>query len=413
MDARLALPTINFLMADVGGGLGAFLSTWLAEVRHWTPGQIGTVIAAGSLMGALCAGPAGSLVDRLGRPRLMLGIACGTIVAGTLLLLPFEAFLVVVMAQLMVAAGGALGGPSLSGLTLAVVGKDKFPRQQGTNDAANHAGNVSAALGIAGLSWVMGPSAAVVVLVVMAGATLGVLWFMNPADIDGERMRGRKPRQKGEKRGLTRNILKDRRLWLLFAVVVLFQLGSSAMLPLLGQRVVAQGAGSGTNWMSACVIVAQLTMVPVALATGRSADRLGRRTLLVTACAIAAVRCLVAMFAGSNWWLVPIEVLDGLGAGIFSVAVPVAVADLTYGSGRTQTAMGGVGMMLAGGGAVASFAGGLAAQHLGYAMTFGIMGVFPVAAILLLVMLNVTEAAGKEDQAGEPSGKAASMSAVA
>lgn len=407
MDARLALPVVNFLMADVGGGLGAFLSTWLAEVRHWTPGQIGTVIAVGSLMGALCAAPAGSVVDRLGRPRLLLGIACGMIVAGTLLLLPFQAFLVVVAAQVIVAAGGALGAPSLSGLTLAVVGKERFPRQQGTNDAANHAGNVAAALAIAGLAWMVGPSAAVYVLVLMAAATLVTLFFMDPKAIDGERMRGRKPRQRGEKRGLTRSVLKDRRLWVLMAVVGLFQLGSSAMLPLLGQRVVAEGSGSGTAWMSACVIVAQLTMVPVALATGRLADKLGRRPLLVSACAIATLRCALAVFAGSNWWLIPIEILDGLGAGIFSVAVPVAVADITYGTGRTQTAMGGTGMMLAGGAALASFAGGQAAQHLGYYATFGIMGVFPAAAILLCFALNVTDASG------QPSGKAAAIKAAA
>ena len=413
MNAQLALPAVNFLMADVGGGLGAFLSTWLAQVRHWSPGQIGTVIAVGSLVGAVCAGPAGSLVDRLGRPRLMLGVACGMIVAGTLLLLPFEAFWVVVAAQLIVAAGGALGAPSLSGLTLAVVGKDRFPRQQGTNDAANHAGNVVAALAIAGLAWMVGPVAAVLVLVAMALATLGTLFTMKASDIDGERMRGRKPRQKGEKRGLTRSVLKDRRLWALMGMVALFQLGSSAMLPLLGQRVVAQGAGTGTTWMSACVIVAQLTMVPVALVTGRLADKSGRRLLLVTACGIATARCMLAMFAGSNYWLIPIEILDGLGAGIFSVAVPVTVADLTYGSGRTQTAMGGVGMMLAGGAALASFAGGFAAQHLGYYATFGIMGVFPALAIVLLFVMPVTGPAPADQKAGTPSGNAAAISPAA
>ena len=290
--------------------------------------------------------------------------------------------------------------------------------QQGTNDAANHAGNVAAALGIAGLAWVMGPSAAVVVLIVLAAATLAALWFMDPKAIDGERMRGRKQRQKGDRRGLTRAVLKNRRLWMLFAIVGLFQLGSSAMLPLLGQRVVAQGSGNATTWMSACVIVAQLTMVPVALMTGRLADRVGRKALLLTACGIAVARCGLALFAGSNWWLIPIEVLDGLGAGVFSVAVPVAVADLTYGSGRTQTAMGGVGTMLAGGAALASFAAGFVAEHFGYVAAFGAMGVFPAVAIALLVVLNITDTPKEEaqspgDSSGEAGGKAAAMSAAA
>ncbi len=411
MDARYALPTINFLMADVGGGLGPFLSTWLAEVRHWSPAQVGTVIAAGSLAGAALAGPAGSLVDRLGRPRLMLGVACGMILGGTLLLLPFEAFMVVLVAQVIVAAGGALGAPSTSGLTLAVVGKDRFARQQGTNEAANHMGNVVAAASIAGLAWVIGPVAAVVVLAVMALATMGTLWAMDPKSVDGDRMRGRKRREKGEKRGATRALLKDRRLWTLLAIIGLFQLGNSAMLPLLGQRVVAEGGGNATAWMSGCVIVAQLTMVPVALGAGRFADRLGRRWLLMFACAVVIARCAVAMFAVGNWWLVPIELLDGVCAAVFSVAAPVAVADLTYGSGRTQTAMGGMAMMQAGGGALASFAGGFAASHLGYAATFGLMAIFPALAIGLLFTITLKDEAPQAE--GTPSGKAAAINAAA
>lgn len=416
MDAKFALPLINFLMADVGGGLGPFLSTWLAEVRHWSPDQIGTVLAVGSLAGAALSGPAGSLVDRLGRPRLMLGAACVAILAGTLLLLPFEAFAVVFVAQIVVAAGGALGGPSTTGLTLAVVGKDHFAKQQGTNDAANHAGNVVAALGIAGLAWMIGPMAAVFVLAVMAVATVVTLFFMDPKSIDGERMRGRKPRQRGEKRGLTRNILKDWRVWALLAVVGLFQLGNSAMLPLLSQRVVAAGDGTGTAWTSACVIVAQLTMVPVALATGRMMDRIGARKLLLFACCVVVARCALAFVATANWWLVPIEVLDGLAAGVFSVTAPSAMTYLTYGSGRTQTAMGGMATLLAGGAAVASFGGGMIAKHFGYAAAFGIMAIFPLIAAALLLTIapdKKTRYRGAPSDEGEPSGNAAAMSEAA
>lgn len=416
MKAKLALPTVAFMMSDVGGGLGPFLSTFLAEVRHWSPDQVGTVIAAGSLAGAALSAPAGSLVDRFGHPRLMLGAACAIILAGTLLLLPFEAFLAVFAAQMMVAAGGALGGPSMTGLTLSVVGRDAFARQQGTNDAANHAGNVVAALAIAGLAWLIGSSAPVVVLAVMAVATIAVLFIMEPACVDVERMRGRKPRERGEGRGLTRNILQDWRLWMLFAVVGLFQLGNSAMLPLLGQRVVAAGDGTGTAWMSACVIVAQLTMVPVALATGQLVDRVGIRKLMLAASCVVVARCALAFYAVGNWWLIPIEVLDGLAAGVFSVAAPSAITYLTYGSGRTQTAMGGMAAMMAGGAALASFGGGYVAQRFGYQAAFGLMAVFPLVAAGLMVTIKPdreTRYRGAPSSAPAGPGNAAAMSEAA
>lgn len=410
MNPNLALPAVNFFMADVGGGLGPFLSTWLAEVAKWSPSQIGWVIAAGSLTGAALAGPAGAMVDRLGRPRLLLALACAAILAGTVVLLPARAFWLVLMAQVVVAAGGALGGPSISGLTLAVVGKKGFPKQQGTNEAANHAGNVTAAAAIAGVSWIIGPTAAVVILAVMATATLATLWSMDPNSIDADRMRGRNRREKGEKRGATRALFKSRRLWTLFAVVFLFQMGNSSMLPLLGQRIVAEGSSNATSWMSGCVIVAQLTMVPVAMAAGRLADRFGRRMLLMFACAVVVARCAVAMFASGHYWLVPIEILDGICAATFSVAAPVAVADLTYGTGRTQTAMGGMAMVQAGGAALAGILWGYGVGWFGYPASFGAMAVFPAAAVLLLFTIELKD---EQVQAEAQGGNAAAISAAA
>ena len=199
------------------------------------------------------------------------------------MLLPARAFWLIVMAQIVVSAGGALGSPSISRLTLAVVGKKGYPKQQGTNEAANHTGNVTAAGLVALLSMAFGGwalwgfemrhFAAIVVLTVMASATLLTLWLMDPDAIDADRMRGRKKRQKGEKRGLTRAILKDRRLWILFGVIAMFQLGNSAMLPLLGQRIVQDGDANATAWMSGCVIASSLTMIPVALLVGHNADK--------------------------------------------------------------------------------------------------------------------------------------------
>ncbi len=425
MNATYGLPAVNFFMADVGGGLGPFLSTFLAEVAGWSPQQIGWVVAGGQVTAAVLAAPAGSAVDRLGKPRLMLAVACGAILLGTLALLAVHAFWAVMAAQMVASAGGSLGAPSISGLTLAVVGKKGYPRQQGTNEAANHAGNVTAAgligaLSVALGSWSIagleiGKYAAVIILAVMAAATLVTLWTMDPSAIDADRMSGRKGRQKGEKRGWTRALLRDRRLWTVLAVVGLFQLGNSAMLPLLGQRIVHDGDGDATRWMSWCVIAASLTMIPVALLVGRNADRVGRRWLLMFACAVVIARCAVAMWAVGRYWLIPIEVLDGICAATFSVSMPLAVADLTYGSGRTQTAMGALAMMQAGGAALASVLWGYAVELIGFGPSFGAMAIFPVAAIALLFTVRLKDEAPQPEAAsgGASSGKAAAISAAA
>jgi MFS family permease len=355
----------------------------------------------------------------------MLAAACCLILAGTLTLLPARAFWLVVIAQIVVSAGGALGSPSISGLTLAIVGKKGYPKQQGTNEAANHTGNVTAAGLVALLSMAFGGwtllgfemrhFAAIAVLAVMATATLVTLWLMDPNAIDADRMRGRKKRQRGEKRGLTRAILKDRRLWRVLAVVAMFQLGNSAMLPLLGQRIVHEGDANATAWMSGCVIASSLTMIPVALLVGRNADKLGRRKLLMFACAVVTARCAVAVFATGRYWLIPIEILDGICAATFSVSTPLAIADLTYGSGRTQTAMGGMAMVQAGGAALASIAWGYAVGVIGYTAAFGAMALFPAVAIFLLFTITLKDEQNQpEAAAGAGSSEnAAAISAAA
>jgi MFS family permease len=356
MSPQVALLAVNFCLADVAGGLGPFLATWLAEVAHWNPAQIGYVITASTIGVMVFSTPAGAIVDRLCRPRLMLGVACAAVVIGTVGLLPLRAFWPILATQSLVAIGGALGAPAVTALTLAVVGKKGFPRQQGNNEASNHAGNVVAAALVAGLTYVVGTAASIAVLAVMAAATAVVLLLIPSDAIDSDRGCGRNQAKEGEDSpsGSLRVLVRDRRLLVLAASIGLFHLGNAAMLPLLGQKLAQIDNADATKWMAACVIVAQLTMVPIAFAAGRMADKRGARWLLLASCAVLPVRGLIAAFAPGVWWLIPIQILDGIGAGMLSVAMPIAVADLTYGGGRTQTAIGAISTLQGIGGAMRS-----------------------------------------------------------
>ena len=389
MSPYLALPAVNFFMADVGGGIGPYLSLWLQDYAGFGAEQVGTVLTVGSIVGAVVATPAGHVVDRFGHPRLMLGVACALIVAGTLALVPARAFWAVALAQSFVSAGGSLGGPSITGLSLAIVGKRRFPRQQGTNDAANHAGNVVSNLAIAGLSSLVGIAAAFGVLATMAAATCGALLLVPAHTVNETRMHGREPRRPTQRNGATLGLLRNRRLLLLLGAIGLFNLGNVAMLPMLVLRIRALGGHDPTRWVSIAVIVLYLTMIPVALLGGRAAERFGRRPVLMVAFVVLPIRAIIAVFARDVGWLVPIEVLDALGAGIISVAAPPAVADCTYGSGRTQTAIGAMQSTGAAAAALSTFIAGVIATHVSWPATFGTLAVFPVLGLLVLLRLEL------------------------
>lgn len=87
MQATSHLALINLFVGDIQGGLGPFLGTWLAQAAQWSPSQVGLVTTLVGLATLALSGPLGALVDRVGRPRLLIAAACGAILAGTLLLM--------------------------------------------------------------------------------------------------------------------------------------------------------------------------------------------------------------------------------------------------------------------------------------------------------------------------------------
>jgi MFS family permease len=401
MLATHHLALINVFTGDIQGGLGPFLGTWLAESASWSPSRVGfvtTLVGIGSL---LLSGPFGALVDRLGRPRMLIAVACGAILCGTLLLLPARGVIPVFAAQMMAAAGGTLLLPAVTALTLGIVGKDRFPRQQGRNQAFNHLGILLAAGGISlGTGW-FGPAIAfwvlggMAVLAILATVTTPGHCYNERRAVGWQEDGDDKP----ERAGL-RSIVANRKLLVLAVALALFNLGNGGMLSLLGQKLVATAADA-TSWTARYVMVAQLVMIPVALFAGSLADRRGRRQLLIAACAVLPVRAALSAFIDDPLWLISAEILDGVASGIIGVAVPVVVADLTWGSGRTQTALGSLNAIQGIGGALSAWYGGLAQAMLGWTGAFLALGAPALVALALVLWLDTTsEGRGRRQGSG-------------
>ncbi len=391
MSPSAHLAAINLFVGDIQGGLGPFLSTWLAQAGHWTPARIGLVTTIVGFATLALNTPAGLLADRTGRPRLLLGLACTAILAGTVLLLPARSFTAVLLAQGLAACGGTLVVPALTSLTLGIVGKAGFPRQQGRNQAFNHAGILSAALLIAGGVRFVGPGVAFLALGLMAVAALAAIAITPGKAWNGRRAHGWKTEEPDEadRSHPALAVLANRRLLLLALALSLFNLGNGAMLSLVAQRLVANGVQAATGWVAAYVVVAQLTMIPVALWAGSLADKRGRRHLLMVACAALVVRAGLSALVTGPAWLIPAEVLDGVSSGLLGVAVPVLVADLTWGSGRTQTALGTVNGLQGVGGALSGIFSGLLVEWLGW--TGALLALAAPAALALALALWLDE----------------------
>ncbi len=385
MSSVLGLAAVNFFLADVSGGLGPFLATWLAGAAKWSPERVGFVMTAAGLAGLLFNTPAGALVDRLGHPRLLMAAATGVVLAGTLALLPARQFGSVLASQIVVAVGAALIPPALTAMTLGIVGKRGFPRQQGRNQSWNHGGNVVASVLIVLLAGNMAGIAAFWVFAGMATGSGISLLLIRSADIDETRAHGRD--DDDAKAVSLRTVLTDRRILLLCFGLTTFHLGNAAMLPLLGQRLADVGHGNATRWLAICVTVAQFAMIGVAVIAGWAAQRFRQSWLFVIPCCVLPIRGVMAAFGWAPAWLLPIQLLDACGAGLLGVAVPILIADYTWGSGRTQTALGVAATFQGIGASLSTSFGGVLVVQLGW--TWAFLGLTAPAAIALAVGLRL------------------------
>jgi MFS family permease len=136
------------------------------------------------------------------------------------------------------------------------------------------------------------------------------------------------------------SLFADRRILTFIASAVLFHFANAAMLPLVGQKS-SDGLKDGAAIvMSACIIAAQLVMIPVALAASRLSASWGRKPVFLIGFGVLPIRGLLYCLSVNPIYLVAVQLLDGIGAGIFGVVSVLVVADLTKGTGRFNLTQG-------------------------------------------------------------------------
>lgn len=380
-----ALEAASFFLADVQAGVGPFLGVYL-QAHHWAPGQIGTAMTIGGLVALAATAPAGALVDGTTHKRGLVALASVGTVLATLLLLYSTASPAVVTSQVLTALTGAVFGPALAGLTLGLVGQSGFDRQFGRVQVANHAGNVVAAALSGYLGWRFGFPAIFLLAAAFGAFAIGATYTIRRTDIDDRRARGMGEGAKGEDAGTPggfRLVWQNRALLILAATLCLFHLGNAAMLPLFGLAVVRRGQADPALFTSATIVIAQLVMIVASLVAMRWMRTRGHWWVVMLTLVALPIRGVIAALWMDTWGVIPVQVLDGIGAGLQSVAVPALVAHLMNGTGRVNVAQGAVLAVQGVGAALSPALGGWVAQWYGFAPAFLCLGALAAFAIVI------------------------------
>lgn len=399
-----ALNALNFFMADVRDGLGPFLGVFLQE-KGWGPQDIGLIMTAGGLAGMLATTPLGALVDATKAKRAVMIAASLAIIAATLTMLYVPNLSVVLFAQVVQGVAGAVIAPAMAAITLGLVKQAGFTQQLGRNEAFNHGGNTFAALMGGALGYVFGLQAVFWFMAAMAVGAIAATLLIPGDAIDHEAARGAETGAGAAGGGASWSLLfTSAPLVVLALVLMLFHLGNGAMLPLLGQAMVARGDGDPSASTAMTVVVAQLTMIPMALLAAKLAQSRGYWIVFVLALAALPLRGLIAASLTGFWVLVPVQILDGVGAGLLGVAVPGLVARILRGSGHFNIGLGAVMTLQGVGASLSPTLGGTVAQAYGYAAAFMALG---GVALLALALWLVATLAFDGSWAGRSGGAAA------
>ncbi|WP_264479168.1 MFS transporter [Lichenihabitans sp. PAMC28606] len=376
-------------MADMQAGIGPFLGVFL-RAHGWDSGLIGSVMTIGGVAGTLMTAPAGALVDATSRKRLYVIIpGICTVLASTIILVS-QSFWLVAVSQIATAIAGAAIGPAVSGITLGIARQAGFNQQNGRNQAYNHAGNMVGA-GLSGfLGWKFGFTA-VFWLAALFGILAIISVLMIPRDaIDDKAARGMKDgkgdrEETGEQASGFRVLLECKPLLILAAALAFFHLGNGAMLPLYGLAVVATRNSDPASFVAITIVVAQAVMIAVSLVAMRVAEKRGYWLVLLISFMALPLRGVIAAFFIGKWGVYPVQMLDGIGAGLQSVAVPGLVARILNGTGRVNVGQGAVMTVQGLGASLSPAIGGWIAQAIGYSPMFLILGSFAIGSIALWV----------------------------
>jgi MFS family permease len=205
-------------------------------------------------------------------------------------------------------------------------------------------------------------------------------------DIDNAVARGLdcEPEEGCEEPSGWKTLLANRPLMIFAAAAFTFHLANAAMLTsvsqLLGRTV---GTDKATSLTAACIVAAQMVMVPVAVIVGRNNERWGTKPIFLVAFAFLAARGALYTVSNDPWWLVGVQALDGVGAGIFGALFPVIVADLTKGSGRFNVSQGVVSSVFGLGAALSATLAGSIIVWAGYSASFLTLAAIASAGFIL------------------------------
>jgi MFS family permease len=372
---------------------------FLVTQQHWSQSQVGLVTTISGLLGLAVQTPIGAAIDETHAKRGAIILSLAALSIGAVIIFAWPSFWPVLFANSLLAIVGDVFGPAVAALTLGLFARALLARRMGRNSAFDHAGNVAIALVAGAVGYAFSQRAVFLLVPVFAMLTVIAVLSIPAKAIDYNRARDlvSEPGAAESPTGVAGYgiLFKSRPLVIFGLCVMLFHFANAPLLPLVGQKLAAAYPKEATAMMSTCIIAAQAVMLPIALLVGYKADSWGRKPLFLAGFAILPIRAVLYTLSDNSFWLIGVQLLDGVGAGIFGALAPLVIADIMRGTGRYNLAQGAIATVQGIGASLSGLAAGEIVDHFGYSAAFLTLGAAALVSVIVF-FLQMPETAEPE-----------------
>lgn len=258
----------------------------------------------------------------------------------------------------------------MAAVGLGLVGHRVLGRRLGRNYLYDSLGNALTAAILGVIGQIASKRAIFFVGVALCLPAGWALSRIRGAEIDYARARSAARRDRAREATRPRELWKNRGLLVFSACLTLLQFANASVMPLATGRLGRGHVPESVLVTSALVVVPQLVAAAIAAwAVLGARDRKHKPFLLL---GFGSVTLHAALFALplSPWYLVVVQVLDGVSAAFIGILTPLVIADLSRGSGRYNLAQGAVGLATGIGASVSILVSGYVSQFLGFGAAF-------------------------------------------
>jgi Major Facilitator Superfamily len=336
--------------------------------------------------------PGGAIVDFARSERLVASLAVATIGTSALGYAAWPIFPVIVTAATLHAAASCVLGPAIAAISLGLVGPLAIGERLGRNARYASLGNGVAAAVMGTCGYLLSSRSVFLVTFILAIPTLLALARIREREIDVAQAHGAIVCEVSDTNATSIfNLMRKRSLLIFAGSVLLLQLANAAMLPIMAGVVTTRSSQWAPVLIAACIIVPQAIVALTSPSVGRKAQQWGRRPLLLLGFAALVIRGLLFATVSDPYLLVAAQIFDGITAAVFSVMIPLIVADVAFGSGHFNLAQGIVGTATGIGAALSTVLAGYVSDKFGSSVAFtGLAGVAATGLVLIWFVMPET-----------------------